>query len=567
MAIRPPATTHASNRLFEVGSRSVRDRRLRGLLCLLAVLGLAASGCADERDEIVIGAEQEPACFDWIASCAGETLRRWGYWAAHVTTIPQAFVVAKDKDGWAFTPSDLLTGEPDLDEGPPQTVTYTIADDAVWSDGTPITGKDFAYTWDQIVNNADIFDTTGYADIEQIEGDEKVVVVTFKKVYPDWRALFGAGFGVLPAHLLEGKDRSVEMANGYGWSGGPWKIDEWVKGSHVALVPNGRYWGAKPKLDKVTFKLMRDTAAEFAAIRAGEVMAIYPETQPDALKEISDGLPKAEARYSADTGNIEALWFNHAKAPFDNVDFRKAVAHAIDRDTLVEQVFGSAGVASPLQTLNPPIVSRWADADAFSRYALDLGKVGEHMEAAGYTKGADGFWAKDGGRAAFTIKSTSDNERRELIERIMRQHLARAGIEVKMEGADAAELFGDDLPEGDFQAALYALVSTVPVPRWCAMLCSENIPTDANEFSGGNWQRVTIRELDERLNGMDMTLDENQRAELGRDADRIMAEHMVALPLTVLPNILVYDREIAGPVMDDPVMGPFFRMHEWSLRR
>lgn len=567
----------------------MRDiKKSKFLLVLLLVFSLIAAACgSDDGDEgaegnegttettasdevpeggeLVIGAEQEPDCVDWIGSCAGAS---WGYWTMNVTTMPRAFNVVKKGDVYDWEPSDVLAGEPELEEGPPQKVTYKINPKAVWSDGTQITSKDFKYTWDQIANGKDIYDATGYKSVEGVDAsDPQTAVVTFKEPYPDWKQLFGAGFGILPAHLLEGKDRNAEMANGYKWSGGPWMIEQWAKGSHVTLVPNEKYWGDKPKLDKVTFKFITDTSAEFQAFKGGEVLAIYPQPQLDAVDQINAGLPDAEATYSAETGSIEALWFNHSKAPFDNVDFRKAIAYAIDRDTLVERLFGAVGVEAPMQTLNPPILSKYADTKAFSDYKKDEAKFEEHMKKAGYTKGSDGSWAKGGQKASFTIKSTTNNKRRELTEQIIQQQLKDLGIEMTIQNQAAGDLFGDQLPKGDFQVGLYAQVLTAITPGYCNLMCSENIPSEANEFSGQNWQRINVPELDKELKAMDTELDDDKRIEISKKSDAIMADNMVALPIDPLPNILLYSKKIVGPVEINDVMGPFFNMHLWGLKQ
>ena len=116
--------------------------------------------------------------------------------------------------------------QPTLDAGPPMKVTYRIKPEAVWSDGEPITSKDFEYTWKQIVTGKDIYDTTGYDDIASVDTtDPKTAVVTFKKPFAGWQDLFGGFYFVLPSHLLEGKNRSKAMKDGYAFSGGPWKLD------------------------------------------------------------------------------------------------------------------------------------------------------------------------------------------------------------------------------------------------------------------------------------------------------------------------------------------------------
>lgn len=554
-----------------------------GLAAVLAVVGLVAAGCGDSTDEggsgggttettavmaeggeLVIAAEQEPDCTDWIASCSGSS---WGFWMMNVTTLPRAFDVSWDGETAAYVPSATMAGEPTVTEGDQPVITYEISPDAVWSDGTAITSTDFAYTYDQIATGEDIYDKTGYDKIESVDdSDPAKVVVTLSEPYAGWRSLFGGGYGILPAHLLDGKDRAAEMAEGYSFSGGPWKIDKWEKGVEAVLVPNDEWWGDAPKLDKVTFKFVTDTAQQFTVLKSGEALVGYPQPQLDVIAQLEEGIDGYQSAVNDRTGNIEALWLNNAKAPFDSKAVRQAVAYSLDRDAIVKRLFGGIGVEKAAQSLEPALVADLNDNEAFAGYTLDLDKVTELMEGDGWTKGADGIWEKGGQKAAFSIQSTQGNARRELTQQVMQEQLKAAGFDVTIENKPAGDLFGQILPAGDYQAGLYAQVLTAPEPGMCTLFCDKNNPDKNEEQSGQNWQRVSVPEAEADMAAVDTELDPAKRAEAGKRAMRLLAENVVSLPLDPLPNILLWSDQIVGPVQDNPVMGPFFNLHEWGLK-
>jgi peptide/nickel transport system substrate-binding protein len=524
-----------------------------------------ASGEVPEGGELVIGAEQEPDCTDWIASCSGSS---WGYWMMNVNTMPRAYTVAWDGETATYEATELLDGEPELVTEPKQVVTYKLNPDVTWNDGTPVSADDFVYTWDQIANGEDIYDTTGYSQIESVEApDPQTAVVTYSTPYPGWKALFGGGYGILPSHLLEGKDRAAEMANGYTFSAGPWVIESWEKGTAVTLVPNENYWGDKPKLDKVTFRFITDTAAGFQALQNGEVSAIYPQPQLDAVEQISNGLEGINSVVNDRTGNIEALWMNNAAPPFESEAVRQAVAYSLDRDAIVERLFGGIGVTEAAQALEPALVGEYTDLEAFADYTLDLDKVTELMEGDGWAKGSDGIWAKGGQKASFSIKSTAGNARRELTEQIVQEQLKAAGFEMTIDNQEAGDLFGQILPSGDFQLALYAQVLTTLEPGACTLFCAANIPTPENDNSGQNWTRTELSEADNgNLEALDTELDQEARAEAGKAGMDALAATVASLPLDPLPNILLWSDSVVGNVVDNPVMGPFFTLHEWGVQ-
>jgi len=554
-------------------------RSSTSLLTLLVGLSLVAAACGGgggsksttettagnvpKGGTLVIGAEQEPDCTDWIGSCSGSS---WGYWTLNVTTTPRAYNVVKTGSTWGYEPSNLLTGEADLKTSPKQVVTYHINPAAKWSDGQPITAHDFKYIWDQIANGNDIYDTTGYANIESVDdSNPSTPVVTFKTNFADWKSLFGGQYGLMPSHLLEGKDRDKATANGYSWSGGPWMIQSWNKGADATLVPNPNYWGVKPSLDKIVFKFITDTSAEFQAFKANETMVIYPQPQPDAVDQIKAGVPGVNQYFTDQTGNLEALWFNNGKAPFDDAKVRQAWGYALDRPALVNRLFGPLGVKNPMNTVNPTILKDFADPTAWSQYTLNLTKVNDLMTSAGWTKGSDGIWAKNGQKFTAEIRSTTGNKRRELTEQILQEQLKAAGFNLTINNAKAGDLFGDILPKGAYQVALYAQVLTSFAPSNCAIMCSQNIPV-APKFTGQNWGRINNAQLTQLYTQVDTSLDDATRMADNKKADPIAAAANVELPLDPLPNILLWSKKIAGPIADNPIMGPFWNSNQWGLR-
>lgn len=555
--------------------RRLRARSVISAVAMVAVLGLLAaspvgasrqSGGSGGGDELVLGAEQEPDCADWIASCAGAS---WGVWTMMEHTMPRVFDIIPKGDGYVYKPSLLMASPPKSEtvDGQ-QVVTYEISEDAVWNDNEPITSSDFLYTWDQIVNTEDIYDRTGYANIESVDdSDPNVAVVTFATPFSGWRSLFGGGlYGILPSHILEGQDRSAAMTDGYTFSGGPYQIEEWERGVSVTLVTNENYWGPKPKTGRVVFQFLADTAAEFAAFKDGEVLAIYPQPQPDVIAAINQGVSGAKSKFSAKTGNLEALWINNEAPPFDEREFREAVAYAINRDVLVKRLFGDLGVNKAANSLNPPLVAEFSDQKAFSKFKLNLKKVDSLMEGAGWAKGDDDIWERDGERAEFTINSTTGNQRRELTEQILQEMLQDAGFEMTIENQAAGDLFGETLPNGDFQIALYAAVETDLDPGLCSTQCSANIPSEENDFSGQNWTRTNVPDADEQLAIVDETSDAAERKAAAKKADRALARDVVSIPLDPLPTIAMWSNKIKGVKGDHAVFAVFWNLHEWELK-
>jgi peptide/nickel transport system substrate-binding protein len=520
-------------------------------------------GKSSSGGTLTVGAEQDAACTDWVSTCASSA---WGAYMMMAQTMPRVFDYQLQGDVWTEVANPMMAAMPTASEvGGKQVVTYPISEAAVWSDGQPITSEDFKYTWDQIVNGKNIYDASGYNQIESIDTtNPKSAVVTFSTPFASWTTLFSADYGIMPSHLLAGKDRDKEMKDGYSWSGGPWFF-KWSKGVSVTLTPNPKWYGTKPTIQKVVFKILADTAAEFQAFRSGEVLAIYPQPEPSAVSAIKGGLGDANALYTTLTGNVEAIFLNNAKFPFDSVAVRQAIGYSIDRDAIVARLFGPLGVRTAAQTLNPGILAKYSDRQAFAGYTKDLQKVNALMTGDGWTKNGSGIWAKDGKTASIVVKSTAGNKRRELTEQILQAELKSAGFDLTIKNPSADALWGI-LAAGDYQMTIYANTSTSLNPAMCSIMCSANIPSKANDNSGQNWQRVNVPALDTLLTTVDTSIDQPTRIDASKKADQVMAQEQVSLPLDPLPDIVLWSKRITGPVGDDPLLSMFWNMHLWKLQ-
>src|SRR5215211_6396888 len=194
------------------------------------------------------------------------------------------------RGAFLFTPK--FTYKPDLIsrfklQTRPLRVTYYIRKNARWSDGVPVTGKDWKFTWQTAVNAKykDHIDPLGWEDIRSVVGNGKVVKVTFKRNFAAWRGLFGY---VLPRHALTGTDMLTvwndcicNPKKGNAPIGnGPFLLTRFDRGSGITLTRNARGWhGKKAKLDSIVFRFITNTNSEIQAIRSGEVDAIYPQPQ------------------------------------------------------------------------------------------------------------------------------------------------------------------------------------------------------------------------------------------------------------------------------------------------
>ena len=177
-------------------------------------------------------------------------------------------------------------------------------------------------------------------EIESVDTtDPKIAVVTFKKPFAAWRDLFGGFYGVLPSHILEGKNRHKEMKDGYAWSGGPWKSRAASRAGrrarrHARPEPEvlGHEADDREGRSSSSCPTPRPSSRRSRPARSSPSTRSRSPASLDALEQSS-----RTSTYTVRHGQlVEALWINNAKFPFDSQAVRQAIGYAIDRHAIVD---------------------------------------------------------------------------------------------------------------------------------------------------------------------------------------------------------------------------------------
>ena len=277
------------------------------------------------------------------------------------------------------------------------------------------------------------------------------------------------------------------MKDGYTWSGGPLDADSVEQGRRRDLVPNPKYWGQQPLVDKVEMKFFADTAAEFQAFKAGEVDAIGPQPQLDAIDQINAGLPGVTSKVHVEHGQRRGAVDQQREGTVRRRG-RPPGLRLRHRPRRHRQASCSAASASSkaVNSLNPPITAAYSEPGGVGR--LQAGpRQGRRrlMTGAGYAKGSDGIWAKGGQKVSFTIQSTAGNKRRELTEQILQQQLKDAGFEMTIQNQKAERpVRPASCRRATSSSSLYAQTATTLNPGLSSTQLSTNIPTAANNNTG-----------------------------------------------------------------------------------
>lgn len=275
------------------------------------------------------------------------------------------------------------------------TYVYQIRDDVTFSDGTQMTMDDVLFSIERTMNP----DTASYllwmfdnvASVEQT--GEWELTVKLNAPSATWKYIFGttAGHIISKAHYEKNSD-TFGTAEGGLMGTGPYVFESWTSGQEITLVKNENYWDKDQEIaiDKLIFKIIPEDTTRVTALQTNEV-DFTPSTPSDMLDTLKadDSLEIQDVA----TMGVTFLAFNTQRAPFDDVNVRKAIASAIDLKSLDTNIIKEAGQegnclpnSSSLYSINP---SDWEDYTANADYcSYDLAKAKEYLAQSNY---ADGF--------------------------------------------------------------------------------------------------------------------------------------------------------------------------------
>ncbi len=486
--------------------------------------------------------------------------------------LPSAFITQPNAEVKLNT--DLLTSAT-LTSTNPQTVVYKINPAATWSDGVPISADDFIYLWKHLNGTNpkyDVASTTGYQNIKSVTGSDggKTVTTVYSTPFSDWRSLFASAGGsfIMPAHYMEklpGDDvaqwgTDLNSPNFLKISGGPYMIQSYDKGKDAIEVPNPKWWGAKPHLDKITYEIIQDSDTQVQALQNGDVDMIYPQPQLALVQKV-----KGISGITSGTSfgfEFEHFDFNEKTPGLGDVQVRKAIALALDRNQML---------AATLKQFDPQATTLgnriWLSnqeqyVDHAAGYGVgNIASADAMLTADGYAKDASGYYAKAGKELAFDFSTTTGNALRETQGTLFQAQMKAAGIKITIKNYSADDLFGTVLPKHKFDIADFAWVGNP-----FAVSSNAAIYSTSTGDSSENYDSYSNPQVDQLFITANKTFDETKVAAIGNQIDQILWNDMVTIPLYQKPTYIAVKSTYGNIVDNSSEDSPFWNVAQWGLK-
>jgi ABC-type transport system substrate-binding protein len=478
---------------------------------------------------IAMNSLAEPTCLGWAEVCQG----RW-QWVDKVLALPF-------RPGPYGLQNDLVERYSLTND--PFTVTFHIRPQARWSDGVPISARDFVFArklylafWGLPVD--DPFRT---AIRRAYEVDPKTVRFVFRSRYGDWKLFLN--FPPLPQHALRGKDLTAgediwrdgifDPKTGKPIASGPFLVGPWERGEQLTLVRNPRYWGRhRAYLGRIVLRFVRGLDTE-QALRSG-AFDLGVLVQPPREVQGFRGFDLLTTSWSG-WEHFEFRVGPGGRPALKDKRVRRALAYGINRIALVRAILGDDRFLLDNTIL---LRSERSYRPNWNRYRYRPAESRRLLEQAGCSRGADGIYSCGGERLRLRFVTQAGAPQRQHVLELVASQLRRVGVEVQPVYVPNVVLFDTLLPSGDFDVALFQYQKPAPGDTFSPYRCG------AGYNLSGYCSRLVTSDLDQ----LDRIVDPARRAAVANRVDRRLAAAVPALPLYQFPLTYVVRKGLNGVV-------------------
>jgi peptide/nickel transport system substrate-binding protein len=471
--------------------------------------------------------------------------------------------------------------------------TFTIRQGMFWSDGMPITAYDFLFTYQALLSGK-----LNTANNELVSNVQEITVldahtVSIRFAEPDCANLAKLALGWVPQHVFitgdaddaAGQIEAFDMARlaDHDFNirptvfSGPFGLGEWVRGDHLSLLRNERYWRGAPHLDGVYTQIVSGQAELVRMLKRGTV-------------DIADGL---DPQYLVEVEQVPGLTiFTSLSDEYDFIGFqlgdpedpqprlnpdgtlnrehgehpilgdkrvRQAIVHALDRDAIIAGARKGEGL--PLEANVLPALS-WAYNTDLKPRAYDVGLAEQLLEQAGWVMNSNtGIRAKNGQPLTLRLYTNAGNTVRETIAHLVKVQLAEVGIRVEVIPLELHAfwevLFGQRF---DLIVASWANLGANPddTELWAA---ESDLPGKGDNFCSYYNPKI---EADLKKAATMPSCDQDARAQLYRQIQAQLVEDQPYFWLDVARQFVVVNERVGG--VNPGPWNVWYNVHEWTVQ-
>ncbi|NIP39203.1 MAG: peptide-binding protein [Candidatus Dadabacteria bacterium] len=330
------------------------------------------------------------------------------------------------------------------------TFTFKIKENIRWHDGKPFTSEDVVFSFNKImdpkVDSARL--KAYYQEIKNVEAiDSHTVKFTYSRPY--FLALeFCGGMPIVPKHIFDKGDFNKNPAGRHPIGTGPYLFSKWDTGREIVLEKNPDYWGEKPHLDKIVFKIINDPNVAFQVLRKGEVD--FAGLTPIQWEKQST-TKKFEEKFNKHAyfrPNYSYIGWNLDRPFFSDKKVRKAMTHLVNRELILEKILFNLGTT----VTNPFYINGKEYDKSIMPLEFSPEKAKLLLNEAGWVDSdSDGIRDKNGVKFEFEFLIPNASDTSEKISTILKEEMDKVGIIMNIRKIEWA-VFVQRLNERKFDA-------------------------------------------------------------------------------------------------------------------
>ncbi len=319
-----------------------------------------------------------------------------------------------------------------------------------WHDGVEFTADDVLFTYKTVIDpNVPTPYSSNYGPVDKVEAlDRYTIKVVYKEPYAP--ALESWSMGIIPKHLLDGKDITNEYYSRNPVGTGPYKLKEWVTGQKIVLEAFDDYFEGRPNIDRYIARIIPDTATMFLELKFGGIDFMGLTPPQFKLQANTKYFNKYFQKFRYPAFGYTYLGYNLLDPKFSDKRVRQALTYSINKRDIIDGVL--LGYGTPCTGPFPP--ESWAYNPNVKDFEYNPRKAIELFEEAGWKMGERGLLEKNGKPFVFTVLVNQGNEARLKTAQIIKENLKKVGIDMKIRVLEWQALLHEFIDKKRFEAVI-----------------------------------------------------------------------------------------------------------------
>ncbi|WP_066065054.1 glutathione ABC transporter substrate-binding protein [Neobacillus soli] len=399
---------------------------------------------------------------------------------------------------------------------------FKLKEGVTFHDGAPFNAEAVKTTFDRLLDPKTASpQREKFSMITEVKVvDEYTVQLLLAYPYAPLLSILASNEGsiISPKALAENPDGLSQHPVGTG----PFVFESWKTGQEISLKKNDKYWGKKPNIDRVVFKVVPEDATRLAMIETGEAQINdqVPVTEIERIEASNTmGLYRTEGLA------VEYVGFNTKKKPFDDVRVRKAISHAIEREAIIKGVYNNVGTLANV-AMSPKV---FGYSDKVKPYDYDLNEAKKLLKEAGFEKGIE-----------LTLL-TSDRKERINMAEVIQSQLKGIGVNVKIQVMEYGAYI-DMIEKGEHDMAIGGWGNATGDGDYNQY----NLFHSDSQGPPGNHFYYSNPEVDKMIEDARKETDEKNRLKLYEEVMQKEIDDAVYIPIRNYEHLAAYSKNVSG---------------------